>query len=264
MPAILKIYLDRSYTFIDDWSRSSVLQEDRLNAVALVHLLELRRIELDRQSGRFPEVLAERPVAFGVFRALDHREVSSYLFEVNKDWQRLNFIGGKQEAEDDGNFHLTLRREISEELGIAPSRVTLTQLNADPIVGYSLSGNAGSLARYPCVLFGVTVEGDIPTRPQDQWITEETIRRYLDLPDCPIMVNPEYMRFLLDGAPSRLERCPLTTAMVVTSLPPRHSPTGQKPKVGTRMADYARDNKELLAAILTLVAALITVIVTTF
>jgi 8-oxo-dGTP pyrophosphatase MutT (NUDIX family) len=165
VPEILRMYIDGNYRFIDDWDRSSVLREDHLSAVSFIHLLEMRRIELSLQSGTNAEPLADRPVAFGVFRAQNRQGENCYLFELNRDWRRLNFVGGKQEAEDDLDFGRTLKREIHEEIGVAPDRVTLTRLNDQPIVGYGLSGNAGSLASYPCVLFGVIVTGKTRTRP---------------------------------------------------------------------------------------------------
>lgn len=258
VPLILNIYLNRQHVLIDDWNRPGRLREDRLNAIDLVHYLELRRIDLEKGAGLFPESLAERPSAFGVFRALNGAGESGYLFEVNKDWHQLNFIGGKQEPEDGGDFHRTLLREISEELGISPDRVTLTRLHDRPTITYALTGNSGSLARYPCVMFGVTVAGDFEIRLQDRWITEDTIRHYLSSADNPIMVNPVSMEFLLAGSPSRLERCPLTTRAVIRTREPAGAPIDSR---GRRAARFARDNKELLAAVLTLLAALITVVV---
>jgi 8-oxo-dGTP pyrophosphatase MutT (NUDIX family) len=257
VPEILRLYIAKGYSLINNWNRSGVTEEDHLNAIEFVHQLELRRIELDRQAGVFPKPLAERPVAFGVFRARNESGESCYLFEINKDWNKLNFIGGKQEAEDDGRFDVTLKREISEELGISPHRVTLSQLNDRPIIGYSLSGNAGSLARYPCVLFGVSVAGQFGIRQQDRWITERTIREYQELPDSPMMVNPAYLAFLLSGQPSYLERCPLSTAEIVQAIRFQHrNVTAQHgPIIG-----FIKENKELVAAVLTLVAALITIL----
>lgn len=259
VPQILGIYVKRGYALINDWRRSAVIHEDRITAVEFVHQLELRRILLDRQAGIFPQPLAERPVAFGLFRAIDKRGGSSYLFEMNKDWLKLNFIGGKQESEDNGDYSVTLKREISEELGIAPDRVTLTRLNDQPIVGYSLSGNVGSLASYPCVLFGVTVSGEFGIRPHDRWISEESVRRCSNLADGPIMVNPAYLSFLLEGKPSRLESCPLSTSEIVETSVLAHT-DGERGGHGmANLVRIIRDNKELVAAGLTIVAALITV-----
>ena len=261
VPQILSIYIKRGYALINDWRRSAVIHEDRITAVEFVHQLELRRITLDRKAGIFPQPLAERPVAFGVFRAVDKRGRNSYLFEMNKDWLRLNFIGGKQEQEDNGDYGATLKREISEELGIDQGRVTLTRLNDRPIVGYSLSGNVGSLASYPCVLFGVSVAGEFGIRPQDQWISAESLSRYLDLADSPIMVNPAYLSFLLEGKPSRLESCPLTTQEIVETSEFGHADrprATRRGRVVARLTRIMRENKELVAAGLTIAAALIT------
>ncbi|HEX5401702.1 MAG TPA: NUDIX domain-containing protein [Pseudonocardiaceae bacterium] len=257
VPQILRLYIFNGYSLINNWDRSGVIEQDQLNAIEFVHQLELRRIQLDKQAGIFPPPLAERPVAFGVFHARDESGESCYLFEINKDWHKLNFIGGKQEPEDDGRFDVTLKREISEELGISPQRVALSQLNDQPIIGYSLSGNAGSLARYPCVLFGVSVTGEFGIRQQDRWITERTIREYQGLPDSPMMVNPAYLTFLLSGRPSQLERTPLTTAETVRAVAAEHGE--HAPQRGS-VVTFIKENKELVAAVLTLVAALITIL----
>src|SRR5215475_2077643 len=155
VPEILYTYLAESLTMVDNWSRTHIIPDDAISAVELLQQMELRRIELTRRAGKTPRALAVRPVAFAVFHALDHKGDECYLFELNKDWRRLNFIGGKQEPVDRGDFQTTVAREISEELGLPQQRLTLTRLNSEPLQGYSLSGNVGSLARYPCVLFGV-------------------------------------------------------------------------------------------------------------
>jgi hypothetical protein len=109
--------LTGTFRLIDDWNRSNPLQEDRLNPVTFVHLLEMRRIELSLESGTDPEPLANRPVAFGIFRALNKRGESCYLFEQNKDWGGLNFVGGKQESEDQSDFHRTLNARSERRQG---------------------------------------------------------------------------------------------------------------------------------------------------
>lgn len=260
VPLMLSLYHRNGYTLVEDWNRSGVLLEDCLSGVEFAHRIELRRIEQDRRSGAFPEPLAERPVAFGIFHARNARGESCYLFELNKDWARLNLIGGKQEPEDGGDFSVTLHREISEELGIAPARVTLNQLNPEPIVGYGLSGNAGSLARYPCVLFGVRVRGGFGIRPKDQWVTEADIRAAMAAEDCPIMVNPEYLAFLLEGSPSRLARCPLSTDEVVRTEPAAAVEFRGRP-TPTAVAAYASRpafaRRDVLLVFLTVLAGLL-------
>lgn len=257
VPEILRIYIDNHYNFIDDWDRSSVLQEDHLSAVSFIHLLEMRRIELSLEHGTDPEPLADRPVAFGIFRARNGRGEDCYLFEDNKDWRKLNFVGGKQEAKDQLDFERTLRREILEETGISPDRVTLTRLNDQPIVGYGLSGNAGSLASYPCVLFGVTIRGSLQPGQHHCWLTEKQIRQEMNKGDGRIMVNPKYMSYLLEGSPSRLSQCPLTTDMIVSAT--RNIPT---PRATSRVANYLRDNQKLIVAVLAILTATITLLVT--
>lgn len=228
VPEILHTYLEHPYSIIEDWNSLHLIPEDRVSALEFLHQMELRRIAQERRAGRAPRILAERPVAFAVFHARNEKGESCYLFETNEDWGRLNLIGGKQEPQDGGDYLETVRREISEELGIDPGRVTLTRLNEKPIAAYGLLGHAGSLASYPGVLFGACVEGPLPTRtPQDRWLTEATIRECVKADDPPIMVNPLYMDYLLAGNPSRLSRIPVSTtgevraASVRDLLPPR-------------------------------------------
>jgi hypothetical protein len=81
----------------------------------------------------------------------------------------------------------------------------------------------------------------------------------LDLADSPIMVNPAYMSFLLEGKPSRLESCPLSTSEIVETSVLVHDDGGRGGHALTRLVRIIRENKELVAAGLTIAAALITV-----
>jgi len=259
LPEILQMYLTENFHVIDDWNRTHLIPEDRLSAVELLQQMELNRIEQSLKVGKRPIHLAERPVAFAVFRALDAKGESCYLLELNKDWRRLNFIGGKQEPEDRGSYSETILREISEELGIAREMLRLTRLNEQPIVGYSLSGNAGSLASYPCVMFGVAVEGELHTRVEDRWVTEDAIRPCAGLRDSPLMVNPAYLSFLLAGRPSRLAHCPLSIQGRVESVDIQDS-LPRRETVMARWGRVLRENKDLMAAVLTLMAAVLALV----
>jgi hypothetical protein len=257
VPEILCVYFERSYTLFEDWNRLHLIPEGQVSALEFLHQMELRRISQEKQNGRTARHLEERPVAFAVFHARNDRGEGCYLFEVNKDWRRLNLIGGKQESVDGGDFTRTVEREISEELGINPHHLRMTRLNDAPLVGYSLSGNAGSLARYPCVLYAVRVDGSIPSRLQDRWLTEATIRDAAKRPDCPIMVNPAYLAFLLEGSPSRLSTLPLSTDTIVSATDVNDLLQHAETTPG-RWRRVVRENKDLAAAVLTLVAAVIT------
>jgi 8-oxo-dGTP pyrophosphatase MutT (NUDIX family) len=259
LPEIWSMYLADSLTLVDNWNHVHLVPEDGLSAMELLRQMELRRIELTRRSGHTPKPLADRPVAFAVFHALDGKDKDCYLFEINKDWRRLNFIGGKQEKIDGGDFKETALREISEELGISRDRVTLTRLNDDPLQGYSLSGNGGSLASYPCVLFGATVAGPLEIRMQDRWVTESEVRCCLQMRDSPLMVNPVYLSYLLEGRPSRISRTPLSTDERVRSVELADL-TGERDATLKRWARVLRENKDLLAAMITLLAAIISVV----
>jgi hypothetical protein len=122
-------------------------------------------------------------------------------------------------------------------------------------VGYGLSGNAGSLASYPCVLFGVTVKGPLDLGSQHVWLTEKQIRDHLTVDDQRIMVNPRYMTFLLEGSPSRLAQCPLTTDTVIST-------TETRPTRLRRVARFVRDNERLIAAVLSVLGAAVAAFLT--
>jgi 8-oxo-dGTP pyrophosphatase MutT (NUDIX family) len=259
VPEILCTYLERSFTILENWSSTHTIPQDRVSALEFLHQMELRRIEQERRAGRSVTPLAERPVAFVVFRAKNGHGDDCYLFEINKDWRRLNLIGGKQEPQDRGDYLETARREVFEELGISGDRLILTRLNDHPIVGYSLSGNVGSLARYPCVLYGVRVKGDLQVRAHDMWLTEATIRRSMERADSPLMVNPVYLSFLLDGSPSRLSTVPVSTDREVRATPLRDLLPNGEPVI-SRWLRVVRENKDLVAAVLTIMAAAVGVI----
>lgn len=260
VPEIVFVFVSEPLSLIENWNTSHLIPEDSLGAIELLRQFELRRIELTRRAGHPVRPLAHRPVAFAVFHARNSKGQDCYLFEINKDWRRLNFIGGKQEAVDGGDFQATVTREIGEELGVSAERLTLTRLNDEPLKGFGLSGNAGSLASYPCVLFGVTVDGPLNIRMQDRWLTERQIREFRDIPDCPLMVNPVYLDFLLSGTPSRLARTPVSTPKRVRGADTREILPDDEAPI-KRWARVLGENKDLLTAMLTLVAALIGVII---
>ncbi|MCC3771745.1 hypothetical protein [Streptomyces sp. UNOC14_S4] len=256
VPQLLHIYLSESLTLIDSWNVARVIPEESMSALELLTQFELRRIDLTRRAGRDVRPLAERPVAFAVFHAVNDKGDDCYLFEINQDWGRLNFIGGKQEAADGGDFLTTVTREIVEELGLAAQRLSLSRLNDEPLTAYGLSGNAGSLAHYPCVLYGVRVDGPLRVRMQDRWLTERQIRDFRELRDGPLMVNPVYLDFLLAGSPSRLSRTPVSTADKVRTWRDHEIiPDTERPV--KRWVRVLRENKDLLAAVLTLLGAVI-------
>jgi hypothetical protein len=90
--------------------------------------------------------------------------------------------------------------------------------------------------------------------------------------DCKIMVNPRYMTYLLEGEPSRLAQCPMTTDAVVatgdiTVTPESNEvsvttepPTGRR--MHTKVARYLRENKELIVAVLSVLGAILAVYLT--
>lgn len=251
LPKILAYYLRSQYIIIDDWSRL-ILNEDHLSAAELVNELEYRRVLQDRSRGVVSINFDSRPSAFAVICATTIKGERAYLFEVNKDWNRYNLIGGKQTDFDGGSYEETVRREMTEELGISRERIRLYRLNEEPIEGWAISANAGGLTSYPCVLFGCTISGQLTIRLKDRWITEKDLRTLMNSePEhAKLMVNPDYLSFLMDGMNPVLRSVPVSLqervkASSVLSIEDEH---GWKRVLG-RWSQATKDNKDLIGAV---------------
>ncbi len=251
LPKILAYYLRSQYVFIDDWSRL-ILNEDHLSAAELVNELEYQRVLQDRSRGVLSINFDTRPSAFAVICATTIKGERAYLFEVNKDWNRYNLIGGKQADSDNGSYEETVRREITEELGISRDRIRLYRLNEEPIEGWAISANAGGLTSYPCVLFGCTISGQLTVRLKDRWITEKDLRKLMNSePErAELMVNPDYLSFLMDGMDPVIRSVPvsLQERVKASSVLSTEDERGWKRVLG-RWSQATKDNKDLIGAV---------------
>lgn len=193
------------FPIFDDWTRCHKLP-DGLSALEFLHHIELQRIEYSKRSGIRPEILNEFPVAFAVIKGYSSKRGKDvYLFELNKDWNRYNLIGGKKQPQDGIDYRNILFREIEEELGIKRSEVQLTPLTEKPIEGYSLSGGRGVLSRYPCMLFLAHFRTSISAREKDRWFTEDEIRKLRTSESPGLMINPLYLNFIFEELPGGLK-----------------------------------------------------------
>lgn len=203
---VLALALRDGTTIFSDWTRRSRTTVDKLCALEFLHHLELERIRSSKERGVFPEVLNEVPVSFAIIKAYSGKKRAPvYLVEINKDWGAYNFIGGKQERQDAGDFRTTLLREIEEELGIPRSEVKLTPLMEMPVDGYSLSGHRGVLTRYPCMLYQAHFSKAISTRSKDRWLTESELFNNTDQEGYGPCINPSYLSFLFQDLPGGLK-----------------------------------------------------------
>lgn len=239
-------YLKKGFPVFDDWFRRYRTLDDRLCTLEFLHHLELQRIKYAKRSGQKPEVLNEIPVSFAIIKRPSHEHQSDvYLFELNKDWKRYNFIGGKQEPEDKGDYKLTLYREIEEEIGVPREKVALTPLTEEPLEAYSLSGHAGVLTKYPCMLYFASFTEEFEIRPKDKWLTEDEIKQLRDSEDPGLMINPIYLDFLLQDYPKGLKGLGYSV----------EKPIGKNRF--KRTVNWIKDNKGLVAAIILLTASII-------
>lgn len=249
-PYILFLFLKTGFPLFADWSRRCKTLPDRICALEFLHHMELQRMEYSKRSGLRPEILQSRPVAFAVIKARSaKRKQDVYLLELNKDWERYNLIGGKQEPEDRGDYHQTILREIEEELGVPRAMVQLTTLTEKPLLAFSLSGNRGSLASYPCMLFLAKFINSPPLRAKDKWFSEEELRRLKDETEPGLLINWIYLDFLFNELPQGLSGLDYSLKQPVDFGP-----------WYIRVFDFLKTHKEWIVAILVILAALIAVI----
>ncbi len=188
------LFLRHGFHIFEDWTRRCRTLPNEMCAVEFLHHMETQRIEQSKRSGFIPEVIEERPVAFAIIKAFsEERGQPVYLLECNKDWQKYNFIGGKQEPQDGGDYRVTLLREIEEEIGAPRRDVQLTQLTGEVLHGYSLSGSRATLAHYPCMLYLAHFQKPITLKDKDKWFTEEELRKALTQSDSEFLINPVYL-----------------------------------------------------------------------
>jgi 8-oxo-dGTP pyrophosphatase MutT (NUDIX family) len=216
--------------------------------------MELERLEHSKRTGLRPRVFHVIPVAYAIIKAKSARKKRDlYLFELNKDWQMYNLVGGKQATCDDGSFDVTLRREIEEELGVDRRLVKLTCLTEKPLDGYSLSGHQGVLSHYPCMLYLAHFENHFDVGPKNRWfsLTElEQLRR----DDTPgLMVNPVYLDFLMTKLPGGLAGLPYSFPTAID----RVSLTRRTADFLLRHSAWFLGGLALLAALITLIASLL-------
>jgi len=243
------LLLRYGFSIFDDWWRRFRTLPDQLCALEFLHHMELQRIEHSKRAGIRPEVLHEIPVAFAVIKAYsEKRRQAVFLLELNKDWNRYNLIGGKDEPHVDKGFRETLFREIEEELGVMKNKVQLTQLTEEPLEAYSLSGHKGVLSKYPCMLYLAHFTDPIQIRAKDKWVTEEELLRLQTSEEPGLMINPIYLEFLFNKIPGGLKGLDYSFKDPV-----------EKEAWYQTVKQFMADNKEWIVALLAIIGGIITV-----
>lgn len=208
-PYVIFLLLKHGFSIFRDWERRYKPIPNRICALEFLHHIELERIEQSKAHGFAPEVIHTIPVSFALIKARSQkRKEDVFLFEINKDWRLYNLVGGKQKPEDAGNYETTILREIEEELGIPRSRVTLVPLTRQPLKGYGLTGNRGTLSYYPCMLYWVRIRGHFKVTERHCWLTEgEILRLWKEEKNTQrgLMVNPVYLDFIFNKLPGGLK-----------------------------------------------------------
>lgn len=244
----LFLFLRDGFAVFDDWTRRSRTAPDRITAAEFLHQMELQRIEYSKRSGIRVEVLDEVPVSFAIIKARSGKK-AVYLLELNKDWNRYNFVGGKQEPQDQSDYHRTLLREIEEEIGVSRRDVKLTPLTDKPLDGYSLSGYRGALAHYPCMLFLAHFQKPFTIQAKHKWFSEEELRRNNDPESNIFMINPIYTDFLFNKLTGGLEGLDYSFNKPIDSLGWNHY-----------AIEILKKHSEWIIALILIIAAIISLI----
>lgn len=195
----LILYLKHRFCLINNWHTTRPIS-NHLTGLQFLLFAERRRVEQSVAAGFNPEIYNERPVAFAVIKAESRKHrCDVYLFECNKDWGRLNLVGGKMEPSDAGDYRQTMVREIEEELGVNRDSVRLTAFNEQPVASFGLTGGFGALSRYPARLFQAHFASPlVHLRDRFRWLTLDEFRRGKADDGTEFMVSPAYTDFLFN------------------------------------------------------------------
>lgn len=246
---VFVLYCRHRFALVADWHHLRGL-EGHFYGIDFLLFLEQKRIKYSIESGFKPEVFIYRNVAFAVIKARSQRRSCDvYLMQMNKDWQRYNFVGGKQEPIDRSDFQRTALREIEEELGIDTDLVHVTPLFTTVMRTYGLTGHNGVLCCYDGMVYQAFFSGTIPEASINRWFTEEELRKSLGSGGEQFMMNPYYRDYLLDRLPGGLAGLPYSLA----------APVEVSSRL-RRIGDGIVEHRLLIIAIITIVGALIALI----
>jgi 8-oxo-dGTP pyrophosphatase MutT (NUDIX family) len=232
----------------DDWFRRYPTPENLVSAIEFFQHVELQRIEAARRTGTDLELWGEIQVAYAIIKARsEKRKTDVYLLERNRSYGRYNFVGGKQKPDDLGDFEVTMRREMTEELQISADDVWLTELTPQPLETYALH-HGGLLTRYRCKLYLANFRRPVTPTDGNRWFTEEELRLNRHGTGETI-IHPVYMDFLLDGRQGGAKALPYSF----------ETPIEREGQV-RRVLDFIGGNEASIVGVLGILGALILII----
>ncbi len=244
-----ELFVEHGLQIIDNWHTSRPIAK-RLIGLQLLLFAEHRRVQQSVCAGFAPEIYKARPVAFAVIKAKSKRRKKDvYLFELNKNWHKYNLIGGKMEDCDVGDYQAAVLREIEEELGINRNLVKVSPLHDKEIISYGLTGNYGTLCKYPAIIYQALFSTPIQLRERFKWISLEEFKNGITEEGKEFMVSPFYRGFLLNRLEGGLESLPYSFLKPMDDL-----------SLPRKFVEFLVKHKEIIVAILIILAAIIGVI----
>lgn len=242
----LLLSLLHRFPVIRDWYHLSGVKK-HFYGIDLLLFFERNRIELSRETGFRPEVFLHKNVSFSIIKGRSALRIEDvFLLQMNKDWQRYNFIGGKQEDIDNGDFKRTVLREIQEELNVDMNSVRVTELTKTPIRSYGMTGHNGALCSYDCMLYQAFFSKPIPSHAKNIWVSIDELKSNQGKKGEIFMINPYYRQFILNHLEGGLEELPYSFNNKIEG-----SSTVWK------IISHVSENRTLYIAVLTILAAII-------
>lgn len=243
------LYLKHRFPMVSDWYHLAGA-EGHICGIDLLLYMERNRIKYSVESGFRPEVFLNKNVSFAIIKGRSQkRNTDVYLLQMNKDWHRYNFIGGKQESCDRCDFRRTMLREAQEELHIDAGCIRISELTPEPILSYGMTGHNGALCSYHCMLYQAFFIESLPDNQRNIWLTEDEILAGRGKNGQVLMINPYYRDFLAKSLSGGL-----------TSLPYSFSRPIDSSTFWNRSRSFLVEHRMLIIAIITILGALIALI----
>ena len=243
------LYLKHRFPLLSDWYHLGGA-EGHIYGIDLLLYMERNRISYSIESGFRPEVFLKKNVSFAIIKGRSQkRNTDVYLLQMNKDWKRYNFIGGKQEACDRNDYRRTMLREAQEELHINAESIRLSELTSEPILSYGMTGHNGALCSYHCMLYQAFFTQPLPSNQHNIWLTENEILAGQGNRGEVLMINPYYREFLAK-----------TLSGGLASLPYSFSKPIDSSTLWAKASNFIVSHHKFIIAIIAILGALITLL----
>lgn len=247
---VIGLYLELGIQAIDDWHSTKRINE-RPVGLSVIEFLENRRLSECKRLGVTPKYAKTIPVSFAFIKGYSKRlKKDVFLFELNKNWDCYNLIGGKHyEPLDHNNPEKTVLREIQEELGVKKHKVRVVALTEKPIQG---EGFSRVWAYYPTMLYQAFFEEQFQIGPRNKWFSIDEIEQGKGYS------NEKFMYYLENALKTKtidLNKLPYSfNNPAIDDFSSRSS----------QIKSFIIEHEVLIGAILTILAALIGIIITVF